>query len=280
MTELARSEISEDQRMRRIMALDLKSRQLDTLEQMLNTSLVAMRQLLSQNVVEQTANTLSDEEIPIESLLQEIQQQNLNIMSDMQTASFQAQQEYRDSVKKIEEAVRDDKAVADTSNGIADNIVEGVLGSLEGSVSQLEESIHRENDFRQQSQVGKLETVVKVVDNTDYLGNTTSNNQLAPSSDRSYSVDITKVAPASTLIDTENNRYVLSRSNDPTEFIEDVKLFQDMIDIVLLSFISCVILEKFRLPSLFGYIFTGILLGPACLNHLRVCFIDLMRNHL
>jgi hypothetical protein len=84
----------------------------------------------------------------------------------------------------------------------------------------------------------------------------------------------TDAKSASTLIDSENNQYVLSKSNDPTAHIEDAKFFHDMIILVMASSAFGLIFHLLRLPPFFGYMLAGIVLGPAQFNKIKVTYKD------
>ena len=273
-------DVPSEVKMRQLTALDLKSKQLDTLEFMLNTSLIAMRQLLSQRVLDSPSVSVGDDptspenvDSSIEELLSEIQQQNQEIMAEMQSTAFQAQLDYKQSVEKIKEAQSDTKKtdVPGASHTLTGDIVDGVMGSLEGSVEQLEKSI-QDNEAPVQQQQGKLETVVKVMDDDDDDVNPSSNTSGTLFPHKQGEVgngNSGSSTQASTIIDTSNNRYVLSRSSDPTEFSEDFPLFFDLVHIIGASFVMGLIFESFRLPSFLGQICSGMLLGPAGMNQIR-----------
>lgn len=70
----------------------------------------------------------------------------------------------------------------------------------------------------------------------------------------------------SMLIDSNNNQYILSRPRDVTFPIEDHHFIHDIIHILLLSFVFGGLCSLFKVPSLFGYIFAGMVLGPTGWN--------------
>lgn len=70
----------------------------------------------------------------------------------------------------------------------------------------------------------------------------------------------------SMLIDSLSNQYILSRPRDVTLSVEDHHFIHDIINLVLLSFLFGAGCSLVRVPSLFGYIFAGIVLGPAGFN--------------
>ena len=70
----------------------------------------------------------------------------------------------------------------------------------------------------------------------------------------------------SLLIDSASNQYTLSRPRDLTMSIEDQFFIHDIINLLLLSFVCGSLCSFFKVPSLFGYVFTGMVLGPTGLN--------------
>lgn len=68
------------------------------------------------------------------------------------------------------------------------------------------------------------------------------------------------------LVDSASNQYVLSRPGDVTVPIEDHHLIHDIVNLVLLSFVLGGLCSLIKVPSLLGYILTGLLLGPVSNN--------------
>ncbi len=68
------------------------------------------------------------------------------------------------------------------------------------------------------------------------------------------------------LVDSASNRYVLSRPRDVTVSMEDHRLVHDIVSLLLLSFFLGGVCSILKVPSLFGYMFVGILLGPVGFN--------------
>ena len=73
----------------------------------------------------------------------------------------------------------------------------------------------------------------------------------------------------SVLVDSVSNVYVLSRPRDVTLLMEDRNFFEDMVCLLLLSFVLGALCSLVRVPALFGYTFAGMLLGPVGYNVVR-----------
>lgn len=79
----------------------------------------------------------------------------------------------------------------------------------------------------------------------------------------------TKESKAS-LIDAENNVYVLAKPHDFTAQYEDATLLHDFFLLWLLAlFLGYTFKFLFKLPAFLGYILAGIVLGPSGFNLLR-----------
>lgn len=70
----------------------------------------------------------------------------------------------------------------------------------------------------------------------------------------------------SMLIDSASNQYILSRPRDMTLPIEDHHFIHDIVNLLLLSLVCGAICSFFKVPPLFGYVFTGMVLGPTGSN--------------
>ncbi|KAK2167766.1 hypothetical protein LSH36_24g05021 [Paralvinella palmiformis] len=71
------------------------------------------------------------------------------------------------------------------------------------------------------------------------------------------------------LVDSQNNQFVLSRAKDNTLPVEDHNLIQDVVILMISSFIFGWMGTFLSLPPMFGYIVGGICVGPSGLNVLK-----------
>lgn len=170
-------------------------------------------------------------------------------------------------------------SIGDASDDIVDDFVKGV----EGTVERLEEEIHsrQQEHLDSSTDKGSLETVMKL---EDQESDETVEGALVVPEKIVNSTSIFGKPPvvteaksnkaASTLVDAEHNQYVLSRSNDLTSHIEDVKLFHDIVYLVIASTLFGFLFRLVKLPPFFGYMLAGVILGPTQLNQIRVrqCF--------
>ncbi|XP_020752043.2 transmembrane and coiled-coil domain-containing protein 3 isoform X2 [Odocoileus virginianus] len=73
----------------------------------------------------------------------------------------------------------------------------------------------------------------------------------------------------SMLIDSQNNQYILTRPRDATIPRADHHLIKDIVSIVMLSLPCGWLCTAVGLPTMFGYIICGVLLGPSGLNSIK-----------
>ncbi|XP_040123421.1 transmembrane and coiled-coil domain-containing protein 3 [Oryx dammah] len=73
----------------------------------------------------------------------------------------------------------------------------------------------------------------------------------------------------SMLIDSQNNQYILTRPRDATIPRADHHLIKDLVSIVVLSLPCGWLCTTIGLPTMFGYIICGVLLGPSGLNSIK-----------
>ncbi|XP_060492605.1 transmembrane and coiled-coil domain-containing protein 3 isoform X3 [Panthera onca] len=74
----------------------------------------------------------------------------------------------------------------------------------------------------------------------------------------------------SMLIDSQNNRYILTKPRDATIPRADHHFLKDIVTIGMLSLPCGWLCTTIGLPTMFGYIVCGVLLGPSGLNSIKV----------
>jgi Kef-type K+ transport system membrane component KefB len=103
----------------------------------------------------------------------------------------------------------------------------------------LENDLNQNTFENKQNQKGStLETVIKVNENEEK-----------------------EELPTSVLIDSSNNQYVLAKPGDATAHIQDESLLEDIMLLLITCFIFVLIMYILNLPTFFGYIIAGIVLG-------------------
>ncbi|XP_059985349.1 transmembrane and coiled-coil domain-containing protein 3 isoform X3 [Lagenorhynchus albirostris] len=79
----------------------------------------------------------------------------------------------------------------------------------------------------------------------------------------------------SMLIDSQNNQYILTKPRDATIPRADPHLIKDIVTIGMLSLPCGWLCTTIGLPTMFGYIICGVLLGPSGLNSIKVWKVSL-----
>ena len=82
--------------------------------------------------------------------------------------------------------------------------------------------------------------------------------------------DAEREADVGILVDSQNNQFVLAKAKDATIPHEDLHLIKDIIYIVLLSFIGCWFCALVHIPTMFGPVLSGMILGPSGNNVIKV----------
>ncbi|KAI8067180.1 Sodium/hydrogen exchanger family-domain-containing protein [Gongronella butleri] len=149
-------------------------------------------------------------------------------------------------------------------------ILNAMLQDVSNSADQLEHDMHQ-HSLKFAS--GHLETVLKVDDNKHHKQKDASDASAPhshqdeiPGEDNAPVEDIPSIV---TLIDQDQNEYIMTRPFDTTVIYEDMQFLHDIILILVVSFALGMAFAMVGLPAFFGYILAGILLGPSCYNHIK-----------
>ncbi|KAI3660143.1 hypothetical protein MP638_002540 [Amoeboaphelidium occidentale] len=126
---------------------------------------------------------------------------------------------------------------------------------------QPDEKHKNEDDHYMDDPVDEYNAVVRPKLNKDLLEAINSSSKVPPTPKDHAKAKHALQAPK--LIDSENNVYVLSRSNDYTKYVEDTGFFNDFILLLTTGFVFGFLFDKIQLPAFFGYIMAGTVLGPS-----------------
>lgn len=153
----------------------------------------------------------------------------------------------------------------DTANSHASKMqkyIEGVLSDVSVAADKLENSLEQ-NTYSEQAG-GYYEAVLRLNENEQgdilEIGRKNESNLLG--NQNKYVM--------TTLIDSNSNQFVLSKPNDPTLPHEDRHLIQNIILIVILSFTFAVLCNLLHMPTMFGFVLSGMVLGPSGYNLIQV----------
>jgi hypothetical protein len=167
--------------------------------------------------------------------------------------------------KELEAIIKEKEKQNGTSNSHSSKMqkfVEEVLSDVSIAADKLENS-SEENAYSKQVG-GAYEVVLRVNENEEGdILETSGNNFSQLLSDQSKYV-------MTTLIDSSSNHYVLSKPNDPTLPHEDRHLIQNIICIIIISFLFALVCNMFHMPTMFGFVVAGMILGPPGCNFIQV----------
>ncbi|XP_078415725.1 transmembrane and coiled-coil domain-containing protein 3 [Cetorhinus maximus] len=143
---------------------------------------------------------------------------------------------------------------ANRSLSILDEILEDVRKAADRLEEEIDDHVFDSNKL---VRGGNVEAVIRVEE--DEEGHR-----------RNFSVhEVEGGLGLSMLIDSQNNQYILTKPRDSTIPRADIHLIKDIIFIVLVSLPCGWICILMGLPTMFGYIVCGVLLGPSGLNHIK-----------
>ncbi|KAG5833400.1 transmembrane and coiled-coil domain-containing protein 3 [Anguilla anguilla] len=173
----------------------------------------------------------------------------------LREAAIKEEQEYVELIaaeKHQQEAL---KIVQDQNKTLS--VLDEILEDVRRAADRLEEEIE-DHAFDQNKQMKgvNVEAVLRVEDEEDSQRNM---------SRREVEDDL----GLSMLIDSQNNQYVLTKPRDSTMPRADHHFIQDLVSVVMLSLPCGWLCTLVGLPTMFGYIICGVLLGPSGLNSIK-----------
>ena len=149
------------------------------------------------------------------------------------------------------------------------NLVNEFLAELSHAADTLENELVDDvfSNYKKIEGAG-IETVVKLSENSLSEHSMKRLQQDHPPNDKESSQDRSRSRGGgiSMLIDSSSNQYILSRPRDVTFPIEDHHFIHDIINLLLVSFVFGGLCSLLKVPSLFGYILAGMILGPTGFN--------------
>ncbi|KAI9032833.1 Sodium/hydrogen exchanger family-domain-containing protein [Phycomyces nitens] len=137
---------------------------------------------------------------------------------------------------------------AEDSSDTMNQLLHGMLQEVRENADHLEQGMHQNSPALGSDQSGSIETVRKLRDNTQGKKDDDS---------------------VATLIDQDNNEYIMTRPFDTTVIYEDMQLLHDLILIIVISFAFGWLFSAIGLPAFFGYILAGIISGPSGYNLIK-----------
>ncbi|XP_041067496.1 transmembrane and coiled-coil domain-containing protein 3 isoform X1 [Carcharodon carcharias] len=143
---------------------------------------------------------------------------------------------------------------ANRSLSILDEILEDVRKAADRLEEEIDDHVFDSNKL---VRGGNVEAVIRVEEDEE-------------GHKRNFSVhEVEGGLGLSMLIDSQNNQYILTKPRDSTIPRADIHFIKDIIFIVLVSLPCGWICTLMGLPTMFGYIVCGVLLGPSGLNRIK-----------
>ncbi|KAI1899683.1 hypothetical protein AGOR_G00064300 [Albula goreensis] len=174
----------------------------------------------------------------------------------LREAAIKEEQEYVELIaaeKHQQEAL---KIMQDQNKTLS--VLDEILEDVRRAADRLEEEIEDHAfDYNKQMKGVNVEAVLRVEEEED---------------DSQRNVSKGKVEDdlgLSMLIDSQNNQYVLTKPRDSTMPRADHHFIQDLVSVVMLSLPCGWLCTLVGLPTMFGYIICGVLLGPSGLNSIK-----------
>ncbi|XP_074521982.1 transmembrane and coiled-coil domain-containing protein 3 isoform X2 [Halichoeres trimaculatus] len=176
----------------------------------------------------------------------------------LREAAIKEEQEYVELVaaeKHQQEALKSALAQNKTLS-MLDEILEDVRKAADRLEEEIEE---RAFDNNKQMKGVNVEAVLRVEDE-EKSGKRKNKSQMK---------EVEDDLGLSMLIDSQNNQYVLTKPRDSTMPRADHHFIKDLVSVVMLSLPCGWVCTLIGLPPMFGYIISGVLLGPSCLNSIK-----------
>ncbi|XP_041840192.1 transmembrane and coiled-coil domain-containing protein 3 isoform X1 [Melanotaenia boesemani] len=177
----------------------------------------------------------------------------------LREAAIKEEQEYVELVaaeKHQQEAVKS-ALTQNKSLSMLDEILEDVRKAADRLEEEIEE--HAFDNNKQMKGVN-VEAVLRVEEDEENGGKKKNKSRLKEVEDN---------LGLSMLIDSQNNQYVLTKPRDSTMPRADHHFIKDLVSVVMLSLPCGWICTLVGLPPMFGYVVSGVLLGPSGLNSIK-----------
>ena len=191
---------------------------------------------------------------------------NLRLES-LKALTLQQEDQYNaivDAEKAFLTANKHADSIDKQSNGtLIEKLIGGVLDDISFAADQLEDQLEEKTFEKGRNAKGaSIEAVVRLNNGEESLeeGNKNHSSLSEPNKENDMSI----------LVDSQNNQFVLSKAKDATIPHEDLHFIKDIIVIMLLSFVGACACAVVRLPTMFGFVVSGMLVGPSGLNIIKV----------
>eukprot|EP00756_Hemistasia_phaeocysticola_P047728 Hpha_TRINITY_DN22193_c0_g1::TRINITY_DN22193_c0_g1_i1::g.103589::m.103589 len=240
---------TEDETDRKIGRRKLRKRMLDDLEQGVMRKARKLEDLMK-NLTD--ASLLRDSH----SLLEQLQEESVRAQEDYAVA---VAWDRADKTQTRRRAHDTDNRTSKAQTSAVRQMLRSVDEELGRAVHVVQHELDADAGWAHaRKEHAEMETVVKVVDR--------GRHAVVHPHGTHGTDDRLEVGLVSTLIDHDNNRYVLARPHDSSIRYEDEKLLFDLVLLAGSCFIGASIAHLLGLPQFFGHIAAGTILSPTQLN--------------
>ncbi|XP_048588748.1 transmembrane and coiled-coil domain-containing protein 3 [Nematostella vectensis] len=149
-------------------------------------------------------------------------------------------------------------------------LLQGVLSDISLQADKLEEKLSDKTFEKTRKNKGaSIEAVVRLEDDDAGDDKDDGDNNTGTDAANGDDGDDDDKDGMSILVDSQSNQFVLSKSNDATIPHEDLHFIRDIIWIIVLSFFGAMFCSLVHLPTMFGFVLSGMILGPTGMNIIK-----------
>jgi hypothetical protein len=196
--------------------------------------------------------------------IKEAIKQRLNAFKDI---ALRQEDQYNAISDAEKEMTAENKHHRNSSSRIG-KLIEGVLSDISFAADKLEKKLS-DNTF-EKTRNAKGASIEAVVRLNEEEGGESQDQSLDESGRTRSPIEDDKKDGMSILVDSQSNQFVLSKSKDATIPHEDLHLIKDIIWIIILSFFGACACMMVQLPTMFGFVLSGMVLGPTGMNVIKV----------
>ena len=240
--------LSDEERNTRLAVLNILSQELEASENSIFSSLDALRSALKGNI----------------RSLENLKQSSTRRLEALKAAAVQEEERFNAilEAEKREAELLNKKLKSEhlDHSSMAEKMLDEMLVEVAGAADKLEMSL-QENVFESVSKSKDvvLETVVRIPEHRVQRGNETVHQHHEGEDD-----EVVR------LVDSQSNQYTLTKAKDSTVPHEDHFLIHDLIYLLLMCSVLGMACAKLGIPTMFGYVLSGVLFGPSGMGAITV----------
>ncbi|XP_062521373.1 transmembrane and coiled-coil domain-containing protein 3-like isoform X2 [Corticium candelabrum] len=236
--------LSEEEKKTRLSVLNIFSDELDASESSIFSSLMALRAALKGNF----------------RSLDELKRSSTRRLDALKAAAVQEEERFNAILEAEKHGFELKNAKLKNQHlnhsSVAEKFLDEMLAEVAEAADKLELSL-QENVFESvaKSKDVELETVVKIPEHLVQRGNETYHDHHEGEDDEVIR-----------LVDSQSNQYILTKAKDSTVPHEDHYFIHDLIYLLLTCCVLGLLCSKLGIPTMFGYVLSGVLFGPSGLG--------------